>query len=346
MWPRDNDSELDAFYSRPDGSAQWEVKHLTYIHPPWKAYLAETDIELKRGIRVHKKVADSLNRIFASLWETFGKSQAAIEAVDLHQIGGAYYFRARRGSKRLSNHARGIAIDIDPQDNPMSRSGRGDMDPRIVAAFKAEGWRWGGDYAGTKDKMHFEAIGNGATATLTAKPAPPHSSFTTSYEPPVTPVSAPAIRHSLVAREAWVKGALPFVKKWESFVPTRYEDSGQWSIGYGSNADKMLPDTVISEAHASIMLAVYLRSLADQVAEVVQVSLTANQGAALLSFCYNLGIGALKKSTLLKLLNSADVFGAANQFRRWNKDRINGELVEVKGLTNRRKAERELLDTP
>lgn len=157
-WPHDNDAELDAFYSRPDGSAAWEVRNLTYIFPPWKAYLAGTDLELKHGIRVHKKVADSLKRVFADLWVTFNTSQAAIEKVDLHQIGGAYYFRARRGSKRLSNHARGIAIDIDPQDNQMGRGKPWDMDKRVVAAFEAEGWRWGKAF---NDPMHFEAVNNG-----------------------------------------------------------------------------------------------------------------------------------------------------------------------------------------
>jgi hypothetical protein len=157
-WPLDNDAPLDQFYGgRPDGSAKWEVTNLVYIPIPWKAYLAGTSTELKRGIRVHKKVVDSLTRILDYLWELFGKDQEAIEKVDLHQIGGTYFFRARRGSRRVSMHARGAAIDIDPADNPMGRAGKGDMDPRIVEAFKKEGWRWGGDYKGTKDKMHFEA---------------------------------------------------------------------------------------------------------------------------------------------------------------------------------------------
>lgn len=154
-WPRDNDKELDAFYSRPDGSAGWEIKNLVYIFTPWKSYLAGTDIALKRGIRVHRKVAKDLMEIFDELWEIFGKDQKQIEEIDLHQIGGAYYFRARRGSRRLSNHARGIAIDIDPQDNPMRKGSRGDMDKRVIEVFRKHGWRWGGVYG---DPMHFEAI--------------------------------------------------------------------------------------------------------------------------------------------------------------------------------------------
>ncbi len=155
-WPKDNDAALDAFYGgRPDGSARWEVTNLEYVFTPWKSYIAETNIPLSRGIRVNKKVAPSLQRIFDSLWETFGKDQKEIEKVDLHQIGGGYLFRKRRGSKRISNHARGIAIDIDPADNPMKRGAKYDMDPRVVKAFQSEGWRWGKAF---NDPMHFEAV--------------------------------------------------------------------------------------------------------------------------------------------------------------------------------------------
>ena len=41
-WPKDNDVALNAFYSRPDGSAKWEVSNLVYITAPWKCYLAAT----------------------------------------------------------------------------------------------------------------------------------------------------------------------------------------------------------------------------------------------------------------------------------------------------------------
>lgn len=66
---------------------------------------------------------------------------------------------------------------------------------------------------------------------------------------------------------------------------------------------------------------------------------TDNQFAALVSFAYNLGEGALQSSTLLRMHKSGEFDGAADQFRRWNKARVNGKLVVVKGLTRRRAAE-------
>lgn len=312
MWPRDDDAELDAFYGRPDGSAKWEVTHLTYIFTPWKSYLAGTKIELKRGIRVHKKVAESLTRIFASLWETFGKSQKAIEAVDLHQIGGAYYFRARRGSKRLSNHARGIAIDIDPADNPMRKGSKGDMDPRVVQAFEAEGWRWGASFG---DPMHFEAVFNGKNYAISAK------------ENAISAKTSPERDLG-----AWIKTATPLIKRWEAFRAKRYWDVDHWAIGYGSHADKTGLPEPITEEQASKLLADYLADLADQVSDLVTVPVGANQGAALLSFAYNLGIKALAKSTLLRLLNGGDYAGAAGQFGRW----VKAKGKTLPGLVKRR----------
>ena len=55
-----------------------------------------------------------------------------------------------------------------------------------------------------------------------------------------------------------------------------------------------------------------------------------------MSFSYNLGGGALRGSTLLRMLNAGDAAGAAGQFLRWNK--AGGVVVD--GLMRRREAER------
>jgi GH24 family phage-related lysozyme (muramidase) len=67
-----------------------------------------------------------------------------------------------------------------------------------------------------------------------------------------------------------------------------------------------------------------------------------NQLSAVISFVYNVGIGAYHDSTLLKLLNQGDVQDAADQFMKWNK--AGGQ--PLKGLTNRRSAERDLFLKP
>jgi len=72
--------------------------------------------------------------------------------------------------------------------------------------------------------------------------------------------------------------------------------------------------------------------------KLVVVPLTQNQFDALSSIVFNIGEGAFSTSTLLRLLNSKDYEGAANQFPRWNKQK--GRVLN--GLTKRRQEERAL----
>jgi lysozyme len=67
-----------------------------------------------------------------------------------------------------------------------------------------------------------------------------------------------------------------------------------------------------------------------------------NQFDALVSFTYNLGVGALHGSTLLHLVNQSDFTNAANEFPKW--DHAGG--VVVAGLLRRRLAEQTLFTTP
>jgi GH24 family phage-related lysozyme (muramidase) len=58
----------------------------------------------------------------------------------------------------------------------------------------------------------------------------------------------------------------------------------------------------------------------------------------LISFVFNVGCGAFRGSTMLKLLNAGQIDSAAGQFKRWNK--ADGKVVT--GLTRRRHAEEKL----
>jgi hypothetical protein len=77
-----------------------------------------------------------------------------------------------------SNHAYGLALDLNPVENPYVGCGRtrdpssaryldrsrlrqGMVTPAVVAAFRSIGWGWGGSWAGTtKDYMHFSTTGH------------------------------------------------------------------------------------------------------------------------------------------------------------------------------------------
>jgi len=107
---------------------------------------------------------------------------------------------------------------------------------------------------------------------------------------------------------------------------------------YPNGVAVTMQDSPITKAQAYSFLKNHLEKNCQEVEAKVKVAINDNQFAALVSFVYNVGIGALSSSTLLKKLNSGDMLGAADQFLKW--DHAGG--VVVKGLTRRRQAERTL----
>lgn len=136
---------------------------------------------------------------------------------------------------------------------------------------------------------------------------------------------------------------LALVKSYEGLRLTAYKDSvGVLTIGYGHTGSDVVPGLVIDNAKAEELLKKDLKTSEKGVLSVVKVPLNINEFAALVSFTFNLGIGSLTKSTLLKKLNAGDRKGAAEEFSKWNK--AGGKPLN--GLTKRRAAERDLFLKP
>lgn len=122
----------------------------------------------------------------------------------------------------------------------------------------------------------------------------------------------------------------------EGFRDKAYRDStGTWTIGYGSTKG-VHPGQRMTREQASIRLYSDVDQAEAAVNRLVTVPLTQGQFDALVSFVYNLGPGALAKSTLLSRLNAGDYPGAADEFLRWVK--AGGRRLQ--GLVRRRAAER------
>lgn len=85
------------------------------------------------------------------------------DEVDL--FGGSYNFRLTRGSAKLSMHALGAAIDIDPARNKLAAAPEDTNlggTPRgllVVSAAEKCGLTWGGRWKVRPDSMHFSAVG-------------------------------------------------------------------------------------------------------------------------------------------------------------------------------------------
>jgi len=129
---------------------------------------------------------------------------------------------------------------------------------------------------------------------------------------------------------------IALIKKFEGCRLTAYQDSvGVWTIGYGSTKD-IKKGMRISHIQAEKFLVDDLDEAEGAVSRLVEVDINQNEFDALVSFAFNLGGGALSKSTLLKNLNAGDKSGASDEFPRWVY--AGGEILD--GLVRRRNAER------
>jgi hypothetical protein len=136
---------------------------------------------------VAASVAPAVARIFESMY----RARSPVARMDrIDRFGGsddrsmaanntsAFNCRTVAGTRSWSQHAYGVAIDINPLQNPWVRGSMVDPpggaayldrahpqpgmlvegDP-VVSAFDAEGWYWGGRWSGTKDYQHFSVNG-------------------------------------------------------------------------------------------------------------------------------------------------------------------------------------------
>jgi len=134
---------------------------------------------------------------------------------------------------------------------------------------------------------------------------------------------------------------LELIKGFESLGLKAYKcPAGVWTIGYGSTGPHVKEGMVITELQADALLAKDVQRFEKSVNELVKVELNQNQFDALVDFCFNLGGGALKSSTLLKLLNKGDYRNAGYEFEKWCKS--GGKVL--KGLQRRRITERYLFE--
>lgn len=75
------------------------------------------------------------------------------------------------------------------------------------------------------------------------------------------------------------------------------------------------------------------------VQDAVTYPISPETRAALISFSYNVGGSAMRKSTTVRLINQGKVEEGCKALGMWNKARVNGKLKVVKGLVNRRNEE-------
>lgn len=145
------------------------------------------------------------------------------------------------------------------------------------------------------------------------------------------------------------------IKKWEGLhkklsdgrIKAYLDPVGIWTIGYGSieHLDLNRPiveGDIITREKAERWLQIEVREKAEDVERLCKVSLKQCMFDALVSFTYNIGIGAFGESTLLRELNKGNYEGAVRELDRWVHGEDNGTRRPFPGLVNRRNEEEAL----
>lgn len=117
--------------------------------PGWvAAHIATEPVPILGDVTCNKLMFPQLR---AALQEVV--DQGLADKIHPGEYAGCYYPRFIAGSTTLSNHAFGLAFDINVPGN--QRGTVGEIDRGVVAIFKSWGFTWGGDWHYT-DPMHFE----------------------------------------------------------------------------------------------------------------------------------------------------------------------------------------------
>ena len=131
------------------------------------------------------------------------------------------------------------------------------------------------------------------------------------------------------------------IKEFEGCKLEAYQCSADvWTIGYGHTRDVEEGDKITQKV-ADYFLEYDVAMVETHCKRLITVPLKQHQWDAIVSWCYNLGCGNLRASTLLKKINASEIDKVSEQIVRW--DKVNGQSLA--GLTRRRLAEAALFDS-
>jgi hypothetical protein len=135
-WPRQTESEMNAFYGRPG-------ENHTMIDLPYTMKIAWNKKQKINRFVINSRCAESALRCFERVAATYDARQRADMGLDL--FGGCFNHRKMRGGTQLSTHAFAIAIDFSPEENQLrwdasrARLAQPDAIP-FWEIWESEGW--------------------------------------------------------------------------------------------------------------------------------------------------------------------------------------------------------------
>jgi hypothetical protein len=133
------------------GTPAWAREHYGNADAPrFRArHIVEIDF-IGEPMYVHEQAARHFLRL-GQIFEALAPEYAA--AITSTSDDWSYLNRDVRGGSSKSNHAFGLALDINALANVLGTTG--DMPPEVVEQWKTEGGAWGGEFS-RPDPMHFE----------------------------------------------------------------------------------------------------------------------------------------------------------------------------------------------
>ena len=143
-WPTTDQASLTKFYGAAGDESKLVALDVSGLGVKY-------DGKPVKSVRCHVKVADSLKRVLTEI--SAGPHKGILAA-----YAGCFNNRAMRGGSLPSLHARGAAIDLDPDTNgnhiawPVAAT----MPLEVMEAFAKEGWLAAGAFW-SRDAMHFQA---------------------------------------------------------------------------------------------------------------------------------------------------------------------------------------------
>lgn len=142
--------ELVGTYADAVGTYRYTVSGGRVIPDPgWvREHIRTEAVPILGSVTCNKALLPQLK---AALLEI--QSRGLADEIHPNEYAGCYYPRFIAGSTQLSNHAFGLALDLNVPGN--QRGTVGEMDRGVVDTFKKWGFAWGGDWNYT-DPMHFE----------------------------------------------------------------------------------------------------------------------------------------------------------------------------------------------
>ncbi|MDP3173253.1 MAG: lysozyme [Phenylobacterium sp.] len=140
--------------------------------------------------------------------------------------------------------------------------------------------------------------------------------------------------------------AIDLIKRFEGYRRTAAQlPDGGWTIGYGHTRSARA-GAQVSEADAEALLIYDLIDITHALNEHIYAPLTQNQFDALASFAFNIGVPALRTSSVLLRLNEGALLQAASAMELWRRAEFEGDRIVVDTLVRRRAAEKALFLTP